>query len=246
MPRISPRPGLSVFIAIQSSLDGEGTARRRFEADRFQKKRRMIVQRIIKSSRTVRSAKRAMQNCLASKSYLSLCKTKSLLLVLLLALCALILSPKATAQRDSQIKPQVAVPDLCSFPNPPANCTPAPAPIPKDERKGIALGPASVLRQDAIMGDQDLRGPTAHGVSLPDFEIGIVDDRMLQLVAQDNAAYVIRLFFVIELGGVNTYHDEVVAILGFESFKVGDDVDTVDATVGPEIQQHDFAAQRGE
>lgn len=86
------------------------------------------------------------------------------MLVSLLASCLLIFSPKVPAQRDNQIAPQGAVPDPCLFPDPPSYCepapTPTPTPLPKDERKGLVLGPASVLREEAIMKEQDLRGPT--------------------------------------------------------------------------------------
>ena len=44
---------------------------------------------------------------------------------------------------------------------------------------------------------------------------------------------------------VFAYNDQIVRIFRFESFQIGDDVDTVDATVSPKIKQHDFAAQRG-
>lgn len=94
----------------------------------------------------------------------------------LLASCLFILSAQGTAQKDERIRPSAAVFDPCLLPNPPSNCTPAPVPTPtpRDPRKGIVLGPASVLRVEAIGGDQDLRGP-APGTGLPS-NISILND----------------------------------------------------------------------
>ena len=86
-------------------------------------------------------------------------KSLVVLLSVLLISCPAIFLPSVAAQSDNQIKPSGAMPDPCLFPNPPSYCAPPPVPVPKDERKGIVLGIASVIRQDAIMGDQDLRGP---------------------------------------------------------------------------------------
>ncbi|MBD0373166.1 MAG: hypothetical protein ICV60_20160 [Pyrinomonadaceae bacterium] len=76
-------------------------------------------------------------------------------LLLLLASGLLLLSPKVTGQ----IKPNSAGGDPCTFPNPPDYCAPAPTPTPRDPRKGISLGAASVLRVDEITWDQSLLGP---------------------------------------------------------------------------------------
>ena len=77
-------------------------------------------------------------------------------------------------------------------------------------------------------------------------KVGVVDDRVLDLVAQDDAADVLGLFLVVELGGMHADDDELIGILRFEPFEVGDDVDAVDAAVSPEVEQDDFAAQGGE
>jgi hypothetical protein len=81
---------------------------------------------------------------------------------------------------------------------------------------------------------------------LPDAKVCVVDDRVLDLVAQHDLADVVGLFLVLKLGGMNADHDEVVRVFRFEPLEIGDDVDTVDATVSPEIQQHYFASERGE
>ena len=69
---------------------------------------------------------------------------------------------------------------------------------------------------------------------------------MLDLVTQDDAPDVFRLFFVFKLCGVNADHDQLIRVLCFEFLQIRNDVDAVDAAVGPKIQQHDFAFQRRE
>src|ERR1041385_8437769 len=68
---------------------------------------------------------------------------------------------------------------------------------------------------------------------------------MLDLVTQDDATNVLRLFLVLKLRGMNADHDELIGVLSFELFQIGNDVDAVDAAIGPEIKQHDFAFERG-
>lgn len=89
-------------------------------------------------------------------------KAKSLLLFSLITSCLWIFALNATTQNDNRLRPLGAVPDPCAFPNPPSYCipTPTPTPIQRDERKGIVLGPASVLRPYTVPEDQDLRGPS--------------------------------------------------------------------------------------
>lgn len=91
-------------------------------------------------------------------------KTKSSLLLLASVVsCLMFVTPTVIGQKgDTPIRPNGA--GVCPFctPAPPPDCTPAPTPTPRpnsDPRKGIALGPASIMSQDAIHGDQDLRGP---------------------------------------------------------------------------------------
>jgi hypothetical protein len=90
---------------------------------------------------------------------------------------------------------------------------------------------------------EDERRPRAHGVGVPDAEVGVVDDGVFEAVAEDDAAYVLGLLFVLELGRVDADDDELARVLLFEPLEVGDDVHAVDAAVSPEVEQHDLAAQ---
>lgn len=42
---------------------------------------------------------------------------------------------------------------------------------------------------------------------------------------------------------MDTDDDEFIRVLGFEAFKIGDDMDAVDASVGPELEQDDLAPE---
>jgi len=59
---------------------------------------------------------------------------------------------------------------------------------------------------------------------------------MLDLVAQDDPTDVLRLLFILKLGGVNADHHELARVFRFKLLQIGNDVDTVDAAVGPEIE----------
>ncbi len=69
---------------------------------------------------------------------------------------------------------------------------------------------------------------------------------MLNLVAENDAADILEVFFVFELGRVDADDDQLVRILFLELLQIGNDVDAVDAAVSPEIQQHHLASQRRE
>ena len=64
---------------------------------------------------------------------------------------------------------------------------------------------------------------------------------MLDLVAQNDAPDVLRLFFILKFRGVNADHHELICVLLFEFLQIGNDVDTVDAAVSPEVEQDYFA-----
>src|SRR5690606_31613369 len=87
------------------------------------------------------------------------------------------------------------------------------------------------------------RRPGAHAVGIPHGEIVVVDDRMLDLVAPDDLADVLRFALALELGRVHADHNQLFGIFRFQPLEVGDDVNTVDAAIRPEVQHHDLAAQ---
>ena len=69
---------------------------------------------------------------------------------------------------------------------------------------------------------------------------------MFDFVAKDDAPDVLRLSFVLKLGGMDTDHHQLIGVLRLELFQIGNDMHAVDAAIGPEIEQDDFAFQRGE
>ena len=66
---------------------------------------------------------------------------------------------------------------------------------------------------------------------------------MAKVVSLNDLADVVGLTLVGELGRVNADDNEIVAELRFETLEIGDDVDAVDASVGPEIEQDDLALE---
>ena len=71
---------------------------------------------------------------------------------------------------------------------------------------------------------------------MPDGKFRIVVNGMFDLVAQDDAPDVLRLFFVLKLRGVDADHDQLIRVLGFKFLQIRNDVDAVDAAVGPEVE----------
>ena len=67
---------------------------------------------------------------------------------------------------------------------------------------------------------------------------------MLQAIALESLQHAAVFLLSIVLAGVNTDDDERVSVLFFETGEVRDDLLTVDAAGGPEVQQDDLAAQR--
>src|SRR6266850_2069306 len=94
--------------------------------------------------------------------------------------------------------------------------------------------------------DQIARRPGVNGIRFPNFKVGVVDNRMLNLVAENDAADILEVFFVFELGRVDADDDQLVRILFLELLQIGNDVNAVDAAVGPEVEQHNLASQRRE
>ena len=78
---------------------------------------------------------------------------------------------------------------------------------------------------------------------MPDFMVGVVDDGMLDVVAQDGFADARGFLFIVELGGVHADDDQDAGILGLELGEIGERVDAVDAAEGPEIENDDAALQ---
>ena len=66
---------------------------------------------------------------------------------------------------------------------------------------------------------------------------------MLDLISHDRLKNAGRVLFVLEFGGMDADDHDLVGILLFQLLQIRNDVHAVDAAIGPEIEQHDFAAQ---
>jgi hypothetical protein len=108
----------------------------------------------------------------------------------------------------------------------------------------VSMTFAAELSHDvSVRVDHDQRGPRAHGVLLPRGQVGVVQHRMLDVVAFDGRRERRSIGLVLELGGMNPDHHEHVGVLRFERTELVEHVQTVDAAERPEVQQDDLAAQ---
>jgi len=88
------------------------------------------------------------------------------------------------------------------------------------------------------------RRPDADGVQVLRRAVGVVEDWVAHVVADDGAHDSIVVALVLELGGVNADHDEGVAEAFLQGVQLFDDVqEAVDAAERPEIQQDDLTPQ---
>ena len=110
------------------------------------------------------------------------------------------------------------------------------------DRVRVAL--AGVLRDDvALRVDQHQRRPGPGGVGLPGDELGVVEDRVVHGVALDGLRQRDRVGLVHELRRVHADHDQLVGVLLLQRAQLVEDVQAVDAAEGPEVEQHEAAAQ---
>ena len=112
----------------------------------------------------------------------------------------------------------------------------------------IVAALADVVEADrALRVDQiDVR-PVVVRVRAPRRHLVVEGDRPRQVVAPDRVSYVRRDLLERELGGVNADDLEpgrvIPAVQGAQRRECSD---AVDARVGPEIDEHDFPAQRSD
>ena len=109
---------------------------------------------------------------------------------------------------------------------------PLPVALPRQHGRDIAFG----------VNDRKRR-PGAHAVLTPHAKFRIVGHGMTDVVAVDGLAHMFAHLFVWELGGMKTDHDEAIGVFFFQVAQVRQDMHAVNATVGPEIQDHDPAPQ---
>ena len=101
--------------------------------------------------------------------------------------------------------------------------------------------------QSAVGADQDEGRPGPDKVVVPDF-VSVVDDhRMFDVVADDRLPDIFRILFVVKFGGVHTDHQEGgFPVLSFQISQIRQDVQAIDAAVGPEVEEHDMPLQQVE
>ena len=114
----------------------------------------------------------------------------------------------------------------------------------KEPIERLELDLAAVARDEVALGIDHAQGrPALHLELVPDDVVGVVDHRVLDLVAEHGLGDVLRVLFGLELGRVDADHDDFVGIGLLELLQLGQDVHAVDAAVGPEIEQDELAAQ---
>ena len=98
----------------------------------------------------------------------------------------------------------------------------------------------------AVGVDQHQGGPGAGSPQLPDEEVLVVHHGMFDVVSGDDASDVVGFALIGELGAVNSDDHQLVRVLQLEALQIGNDVDAVDAPVGPEVEQDDLSPQVGQ
>ena len=103
---------------------------------------------------------------------------------------------------------------------------------------------AGVLRDDvALRVDEHQRRPGPGGVGLPGDELGVVEDGVLHGVPLDGLGERHRVGLVHELRRVHADDDQLLGEPLLQRPQLVDDVQAVDAAEGPEVEQHEAAAQ---
>ena len=110
--------------------------------------------------------------------------------------------------------------------------------------QAVSVAFAGEVRHDVALGVNDhQRGPGAGRVGLPGFQLGVVQDRVVDLVALHGGSQRDRIGLVLELGGMHADGNQDVRVLFFQRAEFVQHVEAVDAAEGPEVQKHDLAAQ---
>ena len=91
--------------------------------------------------------------------------------------------------------------------------------------------------------DEHQRRPRTNAVLLPDLEVAVVDDGMVDLVAQNGSTQVLGLLLSREFGGVDAHDCEFTSVLFFQFPQLRKYVHAVNSTVGPKIEDHQSAAK---
>jgi hypothetical protein len=114
-------------------------------------------------------------------------------------------------------------------------------------RELVRVALARHVRDDVAGGVHDReRRPRPRGVGVPGGQLGVVEHRVVHRVALDRGRDGVRVGLVHELRRVHPDRHEDVGVALLQLAQLVDDVQAVHAREGPEVEQHDLAAQRGE
>ena len=109
---------------------------------------------------------------------------------------------------------------------------------------GVRVPLTGVLRDDvALRVDQHQRRPGPRGVGLPGHQLGVVEDRVPDLVPLDRGRQRRRVRLVLELRRVHPDHDQLVGVLLLDRPELVEHVQAVDAAERPEVEQHEAPAE---
>jgi hypothetical protein len=98
------------------------------------------------------------------------------------------------------------------------------------------------LTEDISIGtNEDQGGPGANGIVFPDGEIRIVHYRVDDFVAINSQFDIIGQFFTGKFGAMDTDHHHGIGKFFFYLFESWDNVNAVDTTISPKIQDDHLA-----
>src|SRR4051794_17800916 len=103
---------------------------------------------------------------------------------------------------------------------------------------------AGVLGDDvALRVDEHQRRPCARGVRLPGDELGVVEHRMLDLVALHGCRQRVRVGLVNELRRVHADDDQLPGVLVLQRTQLIEHVQAVHTAEGPEVEETEASAE---
>ena len=97
-----------------------------------------------------------------------------------------------------------------------------------------------------IGANKDERRPGADGIGAPETQLGIMYDRMGDPLAEDGLADARWFPLVRKLRRVHADDDQFTGIALLDRPQRGQDVQAVDSTVGPKVEDHEPTGQVGE
>jgi hypothetical protein len=94
--------------------------------------------------------------------------------------------------------------------------------------------------------DQHDGRPGPHGEGLPDLEVGVVGDRVLEAQPRDRRAQGVAMVLGRKLARVDAEDDEILGELLTKPAQLADVVVAIDSTGGPELEEDEATGEVGE